>query len=304
MQERETFMIKLEEFSIDNKEFVTGYLTRKCTQNSEFTFTNLFMWRKSYDMKFAVIHDMFCVMPQHIGGPRSATFPLGKGDTKAVIEELLAWFEERGEVPLIRLYNDSAVEELNALFPGKFIITEDVGSFDYVYSVEELIRLSGKKFHTKKNHVNKFKKLYNYEYQRMSPENRDEVLELFDRWYDSKKNEIPNLNEEREAVIELLDNWKDLNITGGCLRVDGKMAAFSFGEPLCKEMAVIHLEHADTEYEGAFAAMNQQFLEHEWSGFKYVNREEDMGLEGMRKAKMSYRPVFQVKKYVATPNIL
>lgn len=294
-------MITLEEISLDKKELINSFLTQKCTQNSEFTFTNLFMWRKSYDIRYAIIDGMFCVMPQHTGGPRSATFPLGTGNPKPVIEKLLVWFKERGEEPLIRLYNDEAVSELEEMFPGKFLITEDVGSFDYVYSTEELIQLSGKKFHTKKNHVNKFKRLYDYEYQRLTLSDRAEVEEMYNRWYDNKE-DIPGLTEEREAVMELLKNWGHLDITGACLRVDGKMAAFSFGEPLCCNMAVIHLEHADMEYEGSFAAMNQMFLENEWADFPYVNREEDMGLEGMRRAKLSYRPIFQVKKYVATLN--
>ena len=87
---------------------------------------------------------------------------------------------------------------------------------------------------------------------------------------------------------------------GGCLRVDGAMVAFSVGEPLCEDTVVIHLEHADTDYVGAFAMMNQQFLAHEWQDYTYVNREEDMGIPGLRKAKESYRPAFMVKKYVAT----
>lgn len=295
-------MITLEEFSLEKKELINSYLLQKCTQNSEFTFTNLFMWRKSYDIRYAIIDGMFCIMPQHAGGPRSATFPFGTGDVRSVIEKLLAWFRERGEEPLIRLYNDEAVRELVTMFPEKFLITEDVNYFDYVYSTEELIHLAGKKFHTKKNHVNKFKRLYNYEYQRLTPKDRAEVTEMFQRWYENKESDIPGLAEEREAVMELLDNWEYLDVTGACLRVDGRMAAFSFGEPLCSDMAVIHLEHADMEYEGSFAAMNQMFIEHEWSDFQYVNREEDMGLEGMRRAKLSYRPVFQVKKYVATLN--
>ncbi len=299
-------MLSLEKITIDKKDLFNQYLKRKCSVNSEFTFTNLFMWRKSYDIRYTILNDMLCIMPQHTGGPRSATFPIGfmredgtEGDIVPVIETLLAYFTEQGETPLLRLYDDVAVEKLNQAFPNRFLITEDVNSFDYVYRVDELTQLSGKRFHAKKNHVNKFKKLYNWEYQPLSSRDAGECLRLFENWHNEKQ-DVSGLDEEKEAVIELFSNWDALDLKGGCIRVDGKMVAFSVGEPLCGKMAVIHLEHADTSYEGAFAMMNQQFLIHEWQDFTYVNREEDMGIPGMRKAKESYRPVFMVKKYVAT----
>lgn len=300
-------MLSLQEITIEKKDEINKYLKRKCSQNSEFTFTNLFMWRKSYDIRYVILHDMLCIMPQHTGGPRSATFPIGfvredgtQGDIVPVIEELLAYFKEIGEIPLIRLYDDLTVKKLNEAFPGKFLITEDVNSFDYVYKVEELSNLAGKRFHAKKNHVNKFKRLYQWEYQPIGKENLKECIEVFDEWYQSRVDEISGVEEEREAVQELFHHWDALDVRGGCLRVDGKMIAFSVGEPLCGKMAVIHLEHADTAYDGAFAMMNQQFLVHQWQDFTFINREEDMGLPGMRKAKESYRPAFMVKKYVAT----
>lgn len=301
-------MLELNEITIDKKELLNKYLRRRCSNNSEFSFTNLFMWRKGYDIKYVILDDMLCIMPKHADGPRSATFPIGfiaddgsEKDIKGAIEKLLAYFEENGMVPLIRLYDERTVKKLTDTFPGKFIITEDRNSFDYVYSIEELTNLSGKRFHAKKNHVNKFRKLYpDFKYERMTPDNASECLALFDSWRENKDFEIDGFDEEREAIVELLSNWKNLDITGGCLRVDGKMVAFSLGEPLKDDAVVIHLEHADTSYNGSFAMMNQQFLENEWQDYKYVNREEDMGLPGMRRAKESYRPVFMVKKYVAT----
>ncbi len=300
-------MFALEEITIEKKELIDSFLKRKCSQNSEFTFTNLFMWRKSYDIRYAIINDMLCIMPRHAGGPRSATFPIGfvhedgsEGDIVPVIEKLLAYFKETGEEPLIRLYDDTTVEKLTQAFPDRFLITEDINSFDYVYSVEELTNLAGKRFHGKKNHVNKFQRLYNWEYRPIVLENVQNCIDVFEQWYQNKVEEIPGIEEEHEAVLELFSHWQKLDVRGGSLWVDDKMIAFSVGEPLCGKMAVVHLEHADTAYEGAFAMMNQQFLKHEWQDFVYVNREEDMGIPGMRQAKESYRPVFMVKKYVAT----
>ncbi len=300
-------MFKLTDITIDKKEELNKYLNRRCSRNSEFSFTNLFMWRKSYDMKYVILDDMLVIMPKHADGPRSATFPIGyrnadgtERDIKPAIEQILDYFEKTGETPLIRLYDEKAVKKLTEAFPNKFIITEDRNSFDYVYSVEELTNLSGKRFHSKKNHINKFKKLYpDFKYEKITSASAKECISLLEKWLDNKNFENAE-GEEKEAVLELLNNWDMLDIVGGAIKVNDEMVAFSIGEPLCGETAVIHLEHADTKYEGAFAIMNQQFLEHEWQNFVYVNREEDMGIPGMRKAKESYRPVFMVEKYVAT----
>lgn len=293
-------MIELKKISFDNKEEIDRFLSKGNSKSSDFTFTNLFMWRKSYNMEYAVINGMFCIFPKHEGGPRSATFPIGDGDIVPVIEEILKYFEEIGETPLIRIYDDEAVKKLLDAYPNKFVLTEDVNSFDYVYKVEDLINLSGKKYHSKKNHVNRFMTMYDWEYSRMTPDDREECRRLYEAWYDNKNAAIEGLTEEKEAVFELLDNWERLDIVGGCIRVDGRIVAFSFGEKLCDNMVVIHLEHADTEYRGAFAAINRLFLENEWSDFELVNREEDMGLPGLRTAKESYCPCEMIKKYVAT----
>ena len=300
-------MLELQKITIDDKEMFDRFLKRKCSRHSEFTFTNLFMWRKSYDICYLILDDMLCIMPQHKGSARSATFPIGfmtedggEYDIRPVIETLIRQAEEEKREFLLRLYDNKTVDRLVTAFPGRFFITEDVNYFDYVYRVADLVQLSGKRYHAKKNFVNRFQKSYDWEYQRLSAENAGECLELFARWSQKEDGDAESIAEEAEAVQELFENWDALGVRGGCLRVDGAMVAFSVGEPLCEDTVVIHLEHADTDYVGAFAMMNQQFLAHEWQDYTYVNREEDMGIPGLRKAKESYRPAFMVKKYVAT----
>ena len=301
-------MLNLFDITIDKKGYLESFLKRRCSVNSEFSFTNLFMWRRSYDIKYTVIDDTLCILPKHGSGPRSATFPIGfmacdgsQRDISNAINILTKYFQENNEPLLIRLYNEKAVDMLERAFPDKFVITEDRDSFDYVYKIENLISLSGKKYHSKRNHVNRFMAKYSdFKYRTLTPDDKDQVISLFDRWSDNKDFDKVSLLEEREAILELLDNWETLGVTGGGLFADDRMIAFSFGEVLCGDTVVIHLEHADTDYEGAFAAMNNLFLKNEWADFVYVNREEDMGIPGMRKAKESYRPKFMVKKYVAT----
>ncbi len=295
-------MLELKKITLDDKAILNSYFKNNSTMNSEFTFTNLFMWRKSYDMQYAIVEGMLTIMPKHLDGPRSATYPLGVGNTKVAIEKILDFFHSIGEPPLIRLYNESSIYELEELFPDTFIFTEDRNSHDYVYRTSDLIELSGNKYHSKRNHVNRFKSTYDYEYHTMTPEYRDQCMQMFERWCETKRNDIPGIDEQYEAVSELLQHWQELDIVGGCITVNDEMVAFSFGESLCNNasVAVIHLEHANTAFTGSFATINNQFLLHEWQNFEYVNREEDMGLEGLRRAKESYHPAFLVKKYVAT----
>ena len=160
-------MLELNDITLDKKELIDGFLKRRKSRNSEFSFSYLYMWRKSYDMKYAITDDMLCILPKHTGGPRSASFPIGfenpDGTSRSIkkfVETLLEYFKESGEEPLIHLYDEGTMELLVKEFPDKFIITEDRNNFDYVYRVDELTKLSGKKFHSKKNHINKFKKMY------------------------------------------------------------------------------------------------------------------------------------------------
>jgi len=297
-------MIDLQTITIDNKDLIDRYLKLHCIESSEFTFTNLFMWRLSYDIKYAVINDLLCFFPQHTSGPRSSTFPAGdisrEGDVRGAIEEILNYFKEIGQPAIIRLCSAESVELLHKLFPNKFNVTEDENMFDYVYSVSELTSLIGKKFHQKRNHINKFKSLYDFEYRKISKDNLIDCINLFNDWYIARTDEGIDVSEGKEAFDEFAANFKRLNVRGGGIYVDGKLIAFSFGEPLCAHTVVIHFEVADTNYQGAFPMINQQFLENEWAEYQFVNREEDMGLEGLRRAKRSYNPVTMIKKYVAT----
>ncbi len=294
---------ELKPVSINDKALFDNYFSAFEPVNSEYTFTNMFMWRKSYNIRYAIIDDMLCVFSRHgKNGTESVNFPIGTGNISAAMQKILDYFSNIGQNPVIRIYREDDIKKLNDAFPEKFIITEDIDSFDYVYNTSDLIELPGSKYHSKRNHINKFKSLFNFEYKPLTPPLCPECLEMFSRWCHSKEGIVPGIAEQYEAVVELMENYEELGITGGVITVLDKVVAFSFGEVLSQRnsMTVIHIEHADTDYHGSFPIMNQQFLEHEWSPFKYVNREEDMGLPGLRKAKQSYKPQRMIKKYIAT----
>lgn len=293
------FFILVHDITIDKKDYLNTFLEKANSENSELTFTNLFMWRKSYNVKFSVISDCLVIISKHGENPTIIYFPIGDGDKISCLNEVISAY--KNEDILIRISNDSDLERFKSAFGNKFEITEDTNSFDYVYRVQDLSELKGKKYHAKRNFTNRFENKYNYIFEIMTSAQKDECLSLYKKWLKEKEDDIPGLDESFEAVSELLDNWESLDITGACLRVEGKMVAFSFGEPMisAKNTVVIHFEHADTTFEGSFPMMNRQFLLNCWQDFEFVNREEDMGLPGLKKAKESYYPCHMAKKYLA-----
>ncbi len=288
--------------TIADKEIFDSYFKDASILNSESTFTNLFMWQVPYNIRYAIIDGCLCVFSKHNDRPESVNFPFGDGNAVSALEKTLDYFKAMGNPPKIRLYGQSQKEFVENRFPDTFHFKTDIDAADYVYNIDNLINLPGSKYHAKRNHINKFKSLYDFKYHRMTTDFREDCRLMFNHWCESKRGVIDNIEEQLMAVNRLLDNWENLDIVGGCITVDSQMVAFSFGEVLSRKesIVVIHLEHADVDFQGSFPMINQQFLEHEWNDFRFVNREEDMGLEGLRKAKKSYYPILMTKKYIAT----
>lgn len=281
---------------IEDKALVTGYIKQKKTRSCEDTFGNILLWARFYDVQIAVVEDM--LVAAMIGEKLSFHYPYGEGDVKKCIEALKVYSEEQGQEFRMHCVTPEEFKELDSLFPGEFIIEYDRDIADYVYETEKLCSLSGKKYHGKKNHINKFKKMYpNWEYESLNSENAEEAFQLLLRWRELNGcNEDDEKNAESCVSANYLRLFDELDVCGGILRVDGQIAAFTVGEQVCDDTMVVHIEKALTEYEGAYPMINQQFVEHECRHVIYVNREEDTGDEGLRKAKMSYRPIFMVEK--------
>ncbi len=166
-------------------------------------------------------------------------------------------------------------------------------------NLRELATLSGKKLHGKRNHINKFKSLFEdrWSYESMTKDNLEECFQMALKW--RAENDCEDDDEKRGEMCVALNSlrlFEELHLTGGVLRIDGKVVAFTIGEPICEDTYVVHIEKAYADVQGAYTMINQQFVEHECMNYKYVNREDDTGAEGLRKAKLSYRPAFMVEK--------
>jgi hypothetical protein len=190
-------------------------------------------------------------------------------------------------------------DKLIEIYGDKLIVFPDPNLFDYVYYSEKLINLVGKKLHSKRNHINKFKSLYNYEYKKMTPQLAQGCFKKAQEWLTSKYPDKNNSDyiSEITALKEVFDNYEKLDLIGGLVTVDSKIIAFSIGEKLTENTFVTHIEKADTNFQGAYTLINNEFSKNECASYEFINREEDMGIEGIRKAKNSYYPDIMIKKY-------
>ena len=298
-------IIEFKPIEKSDKPIFDKFYSARYYENAHFNFTNLYMWREPFDIQWTLDDDVIYMISEW-NGKVAALQPLGAEDKmQNAIANIVEWFKSRDKDKKVVIggIEKSFTKELENFSGAKFDIKPNRENFDYVYLADDLINLAGRKYHSKKNHLNSFQK--NYPMANYLPITKDIIpkcREELNDWYENKSPELPDdlfLALERAAINEVLDNFCDFNIKGGAIELDGRIIAFTFGEQLNTDTAVIHVEKADPDIRGAYPAINQGFVAHEWSNMTYINREEDMGLEGLRKAKESYKPVKMIEKFNA-----
>lgn len=286
---------------LEDKEIITSYFAKAPSRSCERTFANVYLWSRHYHVKYAVVEDSLVFMDDEFG--LAYAYPAGDAEAvKRTLDRLIEYSREKGHP--FRLYNvtEENFEQLESFYPGRFQVEYDRDEADYVYEREKLATLAGKKLHGKRNHINKFKALYeDWEYERLCDENVEACFQMALKWRNQNGcDEDEEKNAEMCVTLNSLRLYKELGLTGGIIRVHGEVVAFCVGEAVCEDTFVVHVEKAFPDVEGAYPMINQQFVQHECMEYNYVNREEDTGAEGLRKAKLSYRPVFLVEKGVVT----
>ncbi len=260
---------------------------------SEAAFGTYYLWQRVYDFEIAHHKGFFLVWCSS-----GYFFPMGEGDVQDVLKDLEEDAERRGE-PLRFVFSEPRNQELEALCPGRFEIVENRNGADYIYRVEDLIRLGGKKYHAKRNHISRFVRSHEYCYEPVETDLQvRECIEMARRWGETAANPAEAAG-ELEAIRAALEHRDELGMVAGLIRVDGQVIAFAAGEPIRDTVFIQHFEKALVSYDGAYAVINHDFMTHCISNYVFVNREEDMGLEGLRKAKLSYLPERLLRKYVA-----
>src|SRR6056297_977213 len=255
---------------------------------SEFTFANLYLFRRHYNYTLSILPDEHLVISgTDDEGAHFFMLPCGVHNIKTV-KSLFESHEYLKNLPNSVVERDRIELERNGL-----VVQEDRNNFDYLYLRKDLAALPGKKLHKKRNLVNAFINNYNYEEKRIEANNRHDTLDILEKWAEGREK-----LDETEAAREAIEKMDDLNLTGCLTYVDGIPAAYSLGEPLARgRCSAIHFQKALSEYKGIYQFVNRSFASMLPRHYVHINREQDLGDPGLRQAKMSYRPSGFVKKY-------
>lgn len=302
------------QITIENREFLEEYLNGYDYKTSGLSFSALYMWKDINRFSWQQFGDYLCIAGiSHLeledGIIEPFLFPpltkTGEYDPESLRQTIYAakdYFEKKGAKFSLRLVPLHMTDIIKAACPGELKFIDDRPNYDYVYRTQELIDLKGRDYHAKKNHLNYFHKNYEYEYISLTSDMADDAMRFIDEFNQRKEvpeHEMQMLRMEEEAMEDVLRNLEKVGYMAGAIRIGGKIEALSIGGRLGKNTVTVHVEKANTEFRGLYQAINQEFCRSIGEFAKYVNREEDMGLPNLRKAKLSYKPVRMVEKYIA-----
>lgn len=293
--------VKWNDLKASDREVYEKYYSKCDTQIADYTFHCRFAWDNVFKIKWAIIED--CLVQFSLGEVSGFPFmlmPMGDYDLsklKRIITLVRKEFDKR-KVPFrIACVDENKLELFQSACDFKLFFNEDFS--DYLYDAENLRSLAGRNYSKKRNHLSQFARKYpDYEYVSLTPQLKDECLNLVALWAEEKQVDIGDLdNSDYLMIRRIFDNWDDLNVRGGAIIIDGHVRAFSIGSYGNRNTAFMHFEKANAAYEGTYAAINKLVIENEYPDAEFVNREEDLGIAGLRQSKESYFPICKLKKY-------
>ncbi len=287
-------MLEFRAIDIDDGELIKKYYNENFFL-CEYCFVDMFIWRLAYNTQIAEYNN-FLYTKMTDDGVDYFFAPFGEGDFKEAMNELFEYTKANG-IPLNLISLPPKIKEkVEQAFPDTFEFRENENNMDYVYLSEKLAYLKGKKLHKKKNHVNRFLKEYDgrWTYEDLTEDNIREFFSYQVAWCENDDQFLGELC----ATSSALKNFKTLKLMGGIIRVDGKIVAITLASKPYDDTVIVHIEKADININGSYQIINQQFVEHNCLDVKYVDREEDLGIEGLRKAKESYYPEFKAMNYI------
>lgn len=300
-------MIEFHKPTLADKEWVTHCLVGEDRRGCEYSFAGMLGWGPAYGREIAQWEGWFLSRSMGRGG-HVYLWPAGTGELPKALEAIEADAQALGEPVRFICLTWEQARELERLRPGQFDIREDRDNFDYLYEVDKLSDLAGRKLHSKRNHCKRFEENNpDWVYEDMTEEAIPECMEVDAAWEERSReregaSEAQDMADEKRAMVTTLENFRALNAEGGLIRVEGRVVAFTVGSPICADTFDVHFEKALGEIQGAYAMINREFarrIRQRHPQVRYLNREEDMGLEGLRKAKESYYPDLLLEKYVA-----
>ncbi len=296
-------MIRFREIVVADKPLFDRYACAAEVRNCDMAFANIYCWQPLYRSEWAMVEGFLVVRFRLDGGDRLAYMqPLaadGDSDFSTIIPLLAEDAAAMGQPLRFAGLTPDGVDALRRYSLRDFAFVASRDYADYIYSADDLRNLSGRRYQPKRNHVNRFCKENDYLYMPLSVEHADECLHLSEIWGEGRADDETTIAAERMAMVRAFDNFDALGLQGGAICVGGELAAFTYGSRACGDTFVTHIEKANTKYKGIFATINVLFARSLPESVRLVNREEDMGIEGLRKAKLSYCPVSVEPKWSA-----
>ena len=262
----------------------------------ELSFINLLVWQQLYNNCY-FIEDGVLFLKSY--DENIETYSLPFGDVKDGMQKII---NHCGKLPAIWAQEGKRFNEFKKFFGHLYDIFESRNEFDYIYNANDLINLSGKKYHSKRNHISAFSKQFDWHYEDITANNIEGVKKCAQIWYSDCGDDMDEeLKAEMSGVNIMLDNMDFLGLKGGAIIVDEKVIAFTLGSAVNDQVYNIHIEKAISGFETAYTVINREFAAQNAQNFRYINREDDLGIEGLRKSKLSYKPEILLPKYICTP---
>ena len=294
-------MLEFRTISLSDRDRINTALRASDFRGCEYSFANNMAWQRLAGSKIAFYKDFYicCAFETEDGAPHFV-LPAGSGSYKDVIREMQLFSDSLGKPLIIAGVTDDLLGMFSELFPGEYTVQSDRDGSDYIYSSADLIELPGRKYHQKRNHLARFNEI-EHTFSLITEKDFDECLEFCTKAYNDKNAYTDHSSiAEQFAINTYFSYFCKLGLVGGIIRINGSIAALTIGEQLSSDTFCVHIEKADTAYNGIYAGINNCFAKSACADFKYINREEDLGLEGLRKSKLSYRPAFLLNKNIVT----
>lgn len=292
-------MIDFKTITANDLTLYDEYFQKSARRGCEFSFLNVFLWG---EQKYAVLNGCLVLLSK-FSDTYYYSYPFGDGDVVKTIKDIIEDSKERSVTFRMNGITPDEKDFLQKEFPDSFVFSTTEDSYDYVYDIENLSTLAGKKYHGKRNHINKFYENYPDAVTETIDENNiSEVRKMADLWFAAREERVPphTFDMEKAALSKLFENFSDVKAEGMILKNGEKLLAFCVGSPFYEDTFDVHFEKAAEDTDGAYPVINREFaryIKEKYPKIRFLDREEDMGLEGLRRAKQSYRPLFLVEKW-------
>ena len=297
--------IELKRLTVEDRKKIEPYLNLREITSCEYSFNVLFMWSECYKTKYFMDENYIFFYHEYLEH-KYVLMPICKKEYfKEAFEKVKEFFKERNLKFEMYVADKEFTKFVFDNYKDEYYITSNRNGYDYLYSGEELRNLTGKKLRKKRNHLNSFYSDYEgrFLYRRLDKRDKDDICEFVHRWEKSKEDRLGKFDEELIGVCKLIENMEELDIEVAGVFIDGKLEAFTVGSMVNNgKEVIIQVEKANDDIRGLYQYINQKFLVEEYPNVELVNREDDAGLEGLRKSKMSYYPIELVEKFKIVEN--